>query len=165
SQLVGLYPTTWQTLLNNCHVQQFFGQVTRLGANQTYDVTGLGSPEYLQTLEPSEMVLSVLGDQPVIARVPSYLSDPPFVGRYDDKPFYEGRSPDDVTPVTSRVFRRSKAEYSPADRFDATSLLGRQLLRAQQFHPVSKQRWEDVDEQIAAELLRDVRRDYVGLDD
>jgi|GEM_PF-294361 type IV secretion system protein VirD4 len=165
SQVVGLYPDTWQTLLNNCHVQQFFGQVTRLGAHQTYEVTGLGSPEYLQTLEPSEMVLSVLGDQPVIARVPSYLHDPPFAGRYDVNPYYQGRSEADAAPVTNRVFRRSRPDQAAADRFEATSALGRQLLRAQQFHPVSKQRWQTVEHEHAAELLRDVRRDYTGLDE
>ena len=167
SQVVGLYPDTWQTLLNNCHVQQFFGQVTRLGAQQTYEITGLGSPEYLQTLEPSEMVLSLLGDQPVIARVPSYLHDPPFAGRYDKNPFYQDAAGQEATagPVTSRVFRRSRADNAPAERFEATSALGRQLLRAQQFHPVSKQRWESVDAARAADLLRDLRKDYAGLDD
>jgi len=166
SQLVGLYPDTWQTLLNNCHVQQFFGQVTRIGAQQTYEVTGLGSPEYLQTLEPSEMVLSVLGDQPVIARVPSYLHDPPFTGRYDKNPFYENRAEQDQkAPFTTRVFRRSRADYAPAERFEATSTLGRQLLRAQQFHPVSRQRWQDVDDELASQLLHDLRKDYTGLDD
>src|SRR5690606_15564852 len=125
-----------------------------------------GSPEYLQTLEPSEMVLSVLGDQPVIARVPSYLHDAPFAGRYDANPFYQGRTADDDSaPATSRVFRRSRADYAPADRFEAMSTLGRQLIRAQQFHPVSKQRWHDVEDDLAAELLADLRRDYVGLDD
>ncbi len=165
SQLIGLYPDTWQTLMNNCHVQQFFGQVTRLGAQQMYEVTGLGSPEYLQTLEPSEMVLSVLGDQPVIARVPNYLRDAPFAGKHDDNPFYRGRASDDgMTPVTRRVFRRSRADYAPADRFDAISVLGRQLLRAQQFHPVSRQRWEPVEGDRAAALLSDLRRSYTGLD-
>lgn len=166
SQLVGLYPDTWQTLLNNCHVQQFFGQVTRIGAQQTYEITGLGSPEYLQTLQPSEMVLSVLGDQPVIARVPSYLHDPPFAGRYDKNPFYQDRvEQTQKPPSTTRVFRRSRADYAAAERFEATSTLGRQLLRAQQFHPVARQRWQEVDGELAARVLHDLRKDYAGLDD
>ncbi len=162
SQIQGLYPNEWQTLLNNCRVQQFYSQSTRLGSQQTYDVTGLGTPEYLQSLEPGEMVLSVLGDQPVIARVPNYLADTPFKGLFDDNPFYHDS--DKSAPTSSRVFRRSRINYDTQHQFSKSSRLGRDLLKAQKFHPVPKQRWENIDGEEAALLLRELREGYQGLD-
>ena len=164
SQLQGLYPETWQTLLNNCHIHQFFAKSTRSGALQTYDVTGLGSPEYLQTLEPGEMVLSVMGDEPVIARVPNYLWDEPFKGLYDANPFYQ-REPDEaVRNRSQRVFRRSQANYEPVESFGTMSALGRQLARASYFHPVSAPYWQAVDDELSGTLLAELGKDYEGLE-
>lgn len=166
SQITGLYPGNWQTLLTNCRVQQFFGQGTRLGSKQTFEVTGLGSPEFLQTLQPGEMVLSVLGDQPVIAQVPNYLKDPPFAGTFDDNPFYK-KSAEGGPEVgrSRRIFRRSEIDYDPAGGFERTSMLGKHLLQAQQFHPVSKSKWERVAEDESEQILDELKNRYLGLDE
>jgi len=166
SQLKGLYPATWQTILTNCRVQQFFGQGTRIGSQQTFDVTGLGSAEFLQTLASGEMVLSVLGDQPVIAQVPNYLTDPPFEGLYDDNPFY--KEVEEAGPEigrSRRVFRRSEVGYDQEIGVEQSSLLGRHLVQAQQFHPVSRSRWEEVADDERGEILDELRQSYSGLDD
>ena len=47
SQIQGLYPHTWETILNNSRGQQYFGQVTRIGAEQTHAMTGFASPASL----------------------------------------------------------------------------------------------------------------------
>jgi type IV secretion system protein VirD4 len=164
SQLQGLYPTTWQTLLNNCHVHQFFAQSTLLGSKQTYEVTGLGHPEYLQKLQPGEMVLSVIGDQPVIAQTPNYLRDEPFKGMYDSNPFYESHEDDDV-PRSRRVFRRSVVDYDSKDQFGRSANLGKYVSEAIRFHPVSRSRWEDVTGELREQLMVDLMKDYSGLEE
>jgi type IV secretion system protein VirD4 len=166
SQIQGIYPTTWQTLFNNCHVQQMFAQSTRLGSEQTYQVSGLGSPEYLQALAPSEMVLSVLGDQPVIARAPNYLTDAPFAGLFDENPFYRNAGdPGAEFGKSSRVFRRSKVGTGDKPGLAFAPRLNKQLLRAAQFHPVGRKSWRPVEKELADQLLADIKRDYAGLED
>lgn len=131
SQMQGLYPRTWETLLNNSQVQQFFGQVTLLGAEQTHSVTGLGSPGFLQTLDRGEMVLSVLGDEPVIAQVPNYLRDEPFAGSFESNPYHlDAPQEDDEAAIgrSGRVFRRSDfRKKSPELGLDQHKLFDRNL--------------------------------------
>ena len=109
------------------------------------------------------MVLSVLGDQPVIAQIPSYFSDPPFAGLYDENPFYQEADQADIGR-SRRVFRRSEIDYDPRGGFQQSSMLGRHLLQAQQFHPVAKSRWEAVEDGVKSEILNELRSDYAGLD-
>jgi len=44
------------------------------------------------------MLLTLAGDTPVIAQKPNYLSDPPFVGRFDDNPYYQPRDVEQLRP-------------------------------------------------------------------
>lgn len=44
------------------------------------------SIQTIQNLEDDEMLLSVYGDEPVVARKPVYWSDPAFAGQFDPNP-------------------------------------------------------------------------------
>lgn len=107
SQLVRLYPDDWHTMINNCRVLQCFGLLNMNAARDVASLTGFDDPESVLDLKPDEMVLQLAGDEAVIARLPNYLTDPPFVGMFDDNPFY--RSGGDVMPKPhpmGKVFSR-----------------------------------------------------------
>lgn len=158
SQLKGLYPQTWETLLNNCQVQQYFAQSTRIACAQTYEVTGLGSPEYLQSLNKNEMVLSVSGDQAVVAKVPSYLRDPAFKGTFDANPFYLQKEAGNEEAV-QRVYRRSAV----AENHRSPKVPLGNLSRALRFHPINRIKWRSVKTR-KHEVLKRIRAEYLGLE-
>lgn len=108
SQLVTLYPHDWQTMVNNCRSIQCFGANTLLAARAMADIVGFTTPEQLLELEDQEMLLQLSGDVPVVARLPSYLTDPAFLGHYDPNPFHD-RSRPVVGPgsIVSRIFVRT----------------------------------------------------------
>ena len=108
SQLKQLYPNDWPTIVNNCAVLQCFGAQNRLAAEGMAELvavdpqTHIGSQERgaaetiirssadrILALNPYEMALQIGGRQPVIARKPDYLSDPPFQGQHDTNPFHD----------------------------------------------------------------------------
>lgn len=88
SQLVRLYPNDWQTMINNCRVLQCFGLLNMNAARDVASLTGFDAPETVLDLKADEMVLQLAGDEAVIARLPNYLSDPPFSVMFDENPFY-----------------------------------------------------------------------------
>lgn len=90
SQLKTLYPLAWPTIINNCKVIQAFGCATPLmaaGLNELFDVP----KKAIIDLEEREMLLSVYGDEVVVAMKPAYFSDPAFEGRFGDNPLIEGQ--------------------------------------------------------------------------
>ncbi|MBX3146482.1 MAG: type IV secretory system conjugative DNA transfer family protein [Gemmatimonadales bacterium] len=89
SQLRLLYPSDWQTMVNNCQVLQCFGAFNSLAARDLHELTGFGTPDAIVDLENHEMILQISGDQPVIARVPNYRFDPPFKGLFDANPYFD----------------------------------------------------------------------------
>jgi len=115
-QLQTLYPNDWTVILNNCKVHQFFGARTWMAAEQIRQVTGLFTADAILTLAHHEMLLSVAGDETVIARVPNYLADTPFDGMVDENPFYaEAPPPDpaDAGDAPQRVYLRPKPVIEP----------------------------------------------------
>ena len=94
SQLKMMYPQDWQTMVNNCEVLQAFGFANAAVARDGADLTGYHDWRALQDLEAEEMVLSIAGDQPVIARKPNYLFDPAFAGQADENRFYAKSDPE-----------------------------------------------------------------------
>ena len=149
SQLRRLYPDDWETILNNCRVQQFFGASTALAADAVVDASGFGPREAVLDLERDEMILNLAGDAPVIARKPNYRLDPPFQGRFDDNPFYAG-VPDDAEVHARPVFRRTEA---PKTRREARSLREVMTLANGLFHPVPRRAWVPVEGDDRVALL------------
>lgn len=121
SQLKRLYPNDWPTIVNNCSVLQCFGAQNRLAADGMAELiaidpqTHIGSHERGATegpirtsadrilaLNPYEMALQIGGRQPLIARKPDYLSDPPFAAQHDTNPFHDS-SRDIMPPPAPRM--------------------------------------------------------------
>jgi type IV secretion system protein VirD4 len=87
SQLKTWYPTSWETLLNNCAVLQTFGIRNRHMATQWGDYLEHGS-EALLALPPERQVVHVDGQGEFCCRRPDYLNDAVFAGLFDVNPFY-----------------------------------------------------------------------------
>ncbi|MCF7747102.1 TraM recognition domain-containing protein [Sulfitobacter sp. M39] len=95
SQLQTAYPNVWPTIINNCKVFQAFGCATPMMANAMEDIFMVPASTVLD-LEKDEMLLSVYGDEPVIARKPIYYSDPAFSGIFSTNPMIQ------TTPFVSK---------------------------------------------------------------
>ncbi len=116
SQLVNLYPRDWETMYNNCRVHQAFGFTTLKAAASTCDLLGFHDPLEALQLDVDEMILSVSGDEAVIAQKPNYLTDPAFQGLYAPNPFYTRGVADPPRPTRPpRIYVRPAVE-SPAER-------------------------------------------------
>ncbi len=87
SQLQKCYPSSWETLLNNCGVLQTFGLNTRSTANKWADHLD-HSPNQLRALRADEQVVLVgdLGEFQL--RRLDYLRDRCFDGLYDQNRFF-----------------------------------------------------------------------------
>jgi type IV secretion system protein VirD4 len=155
SQLRRLYPNDWETILNNCRVQQFFGASTALAADAVVEASGFGPREAVLDLGRDEMILNLAGDAPVVARKPNYRIDPPFQERFDDNPFYAG-VPDDSEVHARPVFRRTQA---PKTRREERSLREVMTLAQGLFHPVPGRAWVPLEGAERAALL-----DMAGID-
>ncbi|MBX3679806.1 MAG: type IV secretory system conjugative DNA transfer family protein [Rhodocyclaceae bacterium] len=91
SQLQMLYPHDWKTMVNNCRVLQCFGALNMNASRDIAEMTGFDTPEAVLDLREDEMVLQLAGDDAVVARVPNYLKDEPFIGLYDENPYYSNQ--------------------------------------------------------------------------
>lgn len=169
SQLKKLYPASWETILNNCAVQQYFGQATELAARAVHDVSGYGTSREIRRLDRSEMVLSIGGDDPVIVQKPNYLIDAPFKGMFDQNPFYREAEDAKQSRLSQRIFRRhdplAKLRRQPrrASRHAASyPSLTREadLDRRLKSHPISVERWQAVPEGEKNALLAQVEKCY-----
>lgn len=74
SQLVCTYPEDWQSLLNNCAVQQFFRPASPFAASQLEKYLAGSVPKPLSSLDIKDAVL-VRDGRPSIVRRPNYLTD------------------------------------------------------------------------------------------
>ena len=122
SQLRNLYSRDWETMYNNCRVHQAFGFTTLKAAATTCDLLGFYDPLEALRLDSDEMILTVSGDESVIAQKPNYLTDPAFRSLYSPNPFYT-RSPD-VPPRPrrpKRVYIRPALEPLVEDSAGASS--------------------------------------------
>ena len=111
SQLRRLYPDDWQTMVNNCSVIQAFGAKNLAAAREMAGLTGFARPDEVLSLDASEMLLSNAGDETVIARRPSYLTDPAFDGLFDANPLHGALNFAPVEPPRPmRLYIRPRAE-------------------------------------------------------
>ncbi len=153
SQLRNLYPRDWETILNNCRVQQYFGATTGLAAEAVSAASGFKSPETIMDLERDELILNIAGDQPVIAGKPNYRRDRPFQSMYDANPFYPGGPlVDEEKPRARPVYHKT---LPPAPRFRALHARAEGILASRIFHPVPAKNWET--------LADPARREYLEL--
>jgi len=87
SQLRSLYPTDWETLLNNSAVVQAFGMANGWMARTAAELMGLPVAHLLR-LEADEQVISRPGKGAEVVRRVDYLTDPQFAGLFDANPRY-----------------------------------------------------------------------------
>jgi type IV secretion system protein VirD4 len=93
SQISQHYGADWQTMVNNCRAIQCFGPNTMVAARGMADLVGFEDPLRLLDMDDNEMLLQISGDMPVLARLPSYRSDPAFAGQFDANPFHDPTRP------------------------------------------------------------------------
>jgi type IV secretion system protein VirD4 len=89
TQLHQLYPTDWQTMVNNCRVLQAFGANNRVAAQSMSDLVGFDGADNVLDLGPDEMLLQIAGDEAIVAKRPDYRNDPAFAGMFDANPLYD----------------------------------------------------------------------------
>lgn len=114
SQLKLLYPLDWPTMINNCRVVQSFGALNMNAARDMADLTGFGDGNAVLDLKANEMLLQLAGDQAVMARLPNYLTDPPFAGQFDANPYYDTQRDIMPKPVAAMTFYEREAEPEAA---------------------------------------------------
>lgn len=107
SQLRILYPSDWQTMLNNCAVLQAFGPNNLRAAEGVAEFFGaLGGQEFL-ALQADEMLLQIAGDEAVVAARPNCRRDAPFEGLFEDNPFFDHGLDPVPPPVIDRTYLRA----------------------------------------------------------
>jgi type IV secretion system protein VirD4 len=87
SQLKHLYPTDWETILNNSSVVQAFGFTNAWMAKSSADVLGMPADELLE-MTCDEQVLLRPGKRAEKTRRVNYLTDAIFKGQFDPNPRY-----------------------------------------------------------------------------
>ena len=116
SQLYRLYPSDWETMVNNCKVIQSFGANNLNAAHSVSKLTGYPRPREILDLDYNEMILLIGGDEAVIAQKPDYLKDPMFRGMFDNNPLHDRSR--EIMPRprrAQRVYRRPpKPTRSPS---------------------------------------------------
>jgi len=89
SQLKRLYPNDWETIYNNCRVHQSFGFTNLQAAKSAAKISGYDGYEELLSMDINQMLLTLPGSYPAIAKQPNYLEDECFKGMFDKNPFYK----------------------------------------------------------------------------
>jgi type IV secretion system protein VirD4 len=98
SQLRRLYPYDWQTIINNAAVFQTFGLTNHVMATETADLVGDMDAFALRSLGRDRQVLAPARARAQVCRLPDYLSDPEFVGRFDQNPMFARRDAPGYVP-------------------------------------------------------------------
>lgn len=89
SQLRSNYPSSYESLLNNCAVWQLFGSFNHRNAKELSNFIGL-SYDKIMGLKQNEQILQVNSDIYDRAKLFNYLTDPEFKGHFDKNPFHSG---------------------------------------------------------------------------
>jgi type IV secretion system protein VirD4 len=90
SQLKQLYPTDWETILNNSAVIQVFGLTNGWAAKALAEIMDM-PPGDLLGMGRNRQALLRPGEGPLITRRVDYLLDQHFAGLFDANPRYRGR--------------------------------------------------------------------------
>lgn len=88
SQLERLYPSDWQTIVNNADAIQTFGVTTHLMAKGLSNMLGVASPEELLNMPPDRLLLYQRGGKKRYVQKLDYLTCREFKGRFDPHPMY-----------------------------------------------------------------------------
>lgn len=88
SQVRRSFPESWETVLNNCAIVQFFGAKNTLARDQISSITGIDTVA-LSEVERTEQVVLVDGFRVCKARVVDYLSDENLKTRASNNPYYK----------------------------------------------------------------------------
>jgi type IV secretion system protein VirD4 len=92
SQLKSIYPTEWESILNNSAIIQAFGLTNGMASKVLADVMDMHPTELLR-MKRTQQALLLPGEGPQTARRVDYLKDPQFRGLFDPNPRY-ARRPD-----------------------------------------------------------------------
>lgn len=98
SQLRRLYPDDWQTIINNAAVFQTFGLTNHVMATETANLVGDIDAFALRALARDRQVLAPARARAQVCRLPDYLCDPEFAGRFDQNPMFARRDAPSPTP-------------------------------------------------------------------
>jgi type IV secretion system protein VirD4 len=107
SQLQRIYPLDWQSIVNNCGVQQYFGMSLPQAAAEIDAYLGGASPRPMAQVADDDAVLIRRGHHAQIVRRPNYLRDRMFAGTFSSNPFFadgsrvEGFDLEEAAPVPS----------------------------------------------------------------
>lgn len=88
AQLRQVYPTEWQTILNNSTVHQYFGSATPMAGRLLQDYLGDTCPRPVGSFRSNELALYRPGHRGAVMRIPNYLADAMFQGLYDPNPYH-----------------------------------------------------------------------------
>jgi type IV secretion system protein VirD4 len=98
SQLRRLYADDWQTIINNAAVFQTFGVTNHVMATETANLVGDIDAFALRALARDRQVLAPARARAQVCRLPDYLCDPEFEGRFDQNPMFARRDAPSPTP-------------------------------------------------------------------
>jgi len=98
SQLRRLYPDDWQTIVNNAAVFQTFGLTNHVMATETANIVGDVDAFALRALARDRQVLAAARATAQVCRLPDYLLDPEFKGRFDANPMFARRDTPPAKP-------------------------------------------------------------------
>ena len=105
SQLRRVYPFDWQSLVNNCAVQQYFGLSMPQTAQEIEAYLGGAVPRPLSELGAGEALVLRSGHRPQFFRRPDYLHDIAYRGLSAPNPFH---APWEEKPEDTKRPARSK---------------------------------------------------------
>ena len=88
-QLKKNYPQSWETIIGNCGVHQFFGIEDHLSAKELEFISGIPATEFIK-LKKDEQYLILEGRKEKAGRI-NYLKDTIFKGLFDANPFYANK--------------------------------------------------------------------------
>jgi type IV secretion system protein VirD4 len=91
SQLRSLYPSDWQTILNNAGTWTIL-KSTPLAARELAAITNLPA-EFISGIAADEQIIIEVGHDPVVVKMPRYWEHPYFAGRFDPPRRYQTSSP------------------------------------------------------------------------
>jgi type IV secretion system protein VirD4 len=110
SQLQRIYPLDWQSLVNNCSVQQYFGLSAPQAAAQIDAYLGGASPRPIAQIGEDDSLLIRRGHPVQIVRRPNYLRDAAYAGTYLPNPFFDSPSDEGFDLEEVPPLRMSDAE-------------------------------------------------------
>jgi type IV secretion system protein VirD4 len=88
AQLKALWPSDYETILENCGIWLNFGNTSVGAARQVAEHLGDVSAETLFNMGADQLAIHRAGQSTVIAQRIDYLNDPLTRGRFDTNPYY-----------------------------------------------------------------------------